>query len=138
MIGLLLRHSFEEKVLESIYKNNSEDYCVFSTGAPNPKFPVPFLQTLCVYDFDGTAVATDITTALLCASLKLPKKKYFYINSLEWVGHRPLFYEELKNIYLNEELELLVSNQRDYKLIKNLFKVPEFIVENWDFSEIEK
>ncbi len=49
-----------------------------------------------------------------------------------------MVYQELKDIYLNEELDLIVSNESDYRIIKNLFKEPKFIVKNWDFSEIEK
>tara|TARA_R110000744_G_scaffold202491_2_gene321378 strand:+ start:7806 stop:8222 length:417 start_codon:yes stop_codon:yes gene_type:complete len=138
MIGILLGHSFEDKSIESIYKNNDKDYCVFSTGAIPPKYPVPYLQKLRAYDFKGTIVATDIPTAILATRLSLPDKKYFYIRSLEWVGFQPLLYEELKGIYLNKELELIVSNKRDFSLIKNLFKEPKFIVKDWNFSEILK
>ena len=75
---------------------------------------------------------------MLASTLMLPKKKYYYINDLEWVGHKPLIYQELREIYLNEELDLIVSNESNYRIIKNLFKEPKFIVKNWDFSEIEK
>jgi hypothetical protein len=136
MIGLLLKQTFDSSILPYIEKN--KECCVFSTGAPTPNFKKPFLQTLRIYDFDKTVIATDITTAMLASTLILPKKKYFYITNLEWVGHNPLVYQELREIYLNEELELIASNESDYKTIKNLFKKPKFIVKNWDFSEIEK
>jgi hypothetical protein len=138
MIGILLSHSFDDKSIEDIYNNNDKNYCIFSTGAVSPKYPVPYLQKLRVYDFKGTVVATDIPTAILAARLSLPTKKYFYIRSLEWVGFQPLVYEELRSIYLNEEVELIVSNKRDFNLIKNLFKEPKFIVKDWNFSEILK
>jgi len=135
MIGLLLKHSFNEANFASIKKN--DDICIFSTVAPPEKLDKPFFQTLRVYDFKETVVATDITTAMLASTLMLPKKKYFYIRSFEWVGFEPLMYKELEDIYLNEELELIVSNESDYHTIKNLFREPKYIVKNWDFSEIE-
>ena len=128
MIGFLLNQTFDLSVLPKIEKN--KECCVFSTGSPT--------ANLRVYDFKETIVATDITTAMLASTLMLPKKKYYYITGLEWVGHKPLVYQELKEIYLNEELDLIVSNESDYRIIKNLFKEPKFIVKNWDFSEIEK
>ena len=136
MIGFLLNQTFDLSVLPKIEKN--KECCVFSTGSPTANFKKTFLQTLRVYDFKETIVATDITTAMLASTLMLPKKKYYYITGLEWVGHKPLVYQELKEIYLNEELDLIVSNESDYRIIKNLFKEPKFIVKNWDFSVIEK
>ena len=136
MIGFLLKQTFDNSILPYIESN--KECCVFSTGSPTPNFKKPFLQALRVYDFDKTIVATDITTAMMACDLILPKKKYFYITDLEWMGHKPLIYQELRDIYLNEELDLIVSNESNYRIIKNLFKEPKFIVKNWDFSEIEK
>jgi hypothetical protein len=136
MIGFLLKQTFDNSILPYIESN--KECCVFSMGSPTPNFKKPFLQTLRVYDFDKTIVATDITTAMMACDLILPKKKYFYITDLEWMGHKPLIYQELREIYLNEELDLIVSNESNYRIIKNLFKEPKFIVKNWDFSEIEK
>ena len=59
MIGILLGHSFDDKSIEDIYNNNDKNYCIFSTGAVSPKYPVPYLQKLRVYDFKGTVVATS-------------------------------------------------------------------------------
>tara|TARA_Y100000310_G_scaffold270418_1_gene284228 strand:+ start:12355 stop:12771 length:417 start_codon:yes stop_codon:yes gene_type:complete len=136
VIGILLGEACDDQTIESVYKNN-KNYCLFGMGAVSQKYPVPYLQTLRVYDFGGTVISTDIPTAILVAKLKMPSKKYFYIRSLEWVGFQPLIYEELKSIYLNEEVELIVSNEKDYGLIKGLFKEPKFIVKDWNFSEIE-
>ena len=136
MIGFLLKQTFDSSILPHI--ENNKECCVFSMGSPTANFKKPFLQTLRVYDFDKTIVATDITTAMMACDLILPKKKYFYITDLEWMGHKPLIYQELREIYLNEELDLIVSNESNYRIIKNLFKEPKFIVKNWDFSEIEK
>lgn len=136
MIGFLLKQTFDSSILPYIESN--KECCVFSMGSPTSNFKKPFLQALRVYDFDKTIVATDITTAMMACDLILPKKKYFYITDLEWMGHKPLIYQELRDIYLNEELDLIVSNETNYRIIKNLFKEPKFIVKNWDFSEIEK
>jgi hypothetical protein len=136
MIGFLLKQAFDSSALPKI--ENNKECCVFSMGYPPPNFKKPFFQALRAYDFKETIVATDITTAMFASTLMLPKKKYYYITGLEWVGHKPLIYQELQEIYLNKELDLIVSNESDYRIIKNLFKEPKFVIKNWDFSEIEK
>ena len=138
MIGVLLSHSFDNEIIKNLYENNGDKCCVFSTGAITPDYPINFLQTLRVYDFKDTIVATDIPTAILTSKLNNPKKKYFYIRSLDWVGYNPLRYQELDDIYNNKELNLIVSNKKDYDIIKNLFREPERVVTNWNFSELEQ
>jgi hypothetical protein len=55
---------------------------------------------------------------------------------MEWTNAPALRYEDLKKIYLNDDMDLIVSNSKDYKIISNLFKKPKYIVEDWNFSEI--
>ena len=54
---------------------------------------------------------------------------------MEWTQVPVLMYEGLKNIYLNDNMELLVSNPEDHKIISNLFKEPAGIIEDWNFKE---
>ena len=55
---------------------------------------------------------------------------------MEWTNAPALRYEDLKKIYLNDDMDLIVSNSKDYKIISNLFKKPKHIIEDWNFSEI--
>jgi|8_EtaG_2_1085327.scaffolds.fasta_scaffold44711_2 hypothetical protein len=139
MIGLLIGKESEETV-EKISKlsDEGEQYCVFSLWAlPEKTKKIPHLQPLRAYNFNGTMVATNIRAAEFMKTLVLPKKKYFYITSMEWLMADSLRYDDLKEIYLNDDIDLIVSNQRDYDKISQLFKEPVCIIEDWKFQELQ-
>ena len=140
MIGLLIGNEPKETV-EKIAKltDERENYCVFSLWAlPEKTKKIPHLQPLRAYNFNGTMVATNIRTAEFMKTLVLPKRKYFYITSMEWMEADSLLYDDLKQIYLNDDIDLIVSNQKDYDKIHQLFKEPVCIIEDWRFQELER
>jgi hypothetical protein len=139
MIGFLIGNESTETV-EKISKltDEGQQYCVFGLWALNEKVKkIPHMQPLRAYNFDGTMIATNIRAAEFMKTLVLPKKKYFYITSMEWVGADRLLYDDLKNIYLDDDIDLIVSNEKDYKKISQLFKKPVCIIEDWKFQELE-
>lgn len=139
MIGLLVGNESRETV-EKISKlsDEGEDYCVFSLWALSEKTKkIPHMQPLRAYNFEGTMVATNIRAAEFMKNLVLPTKKYFYITSMEWVKADRILYDDLKEIYLNDDIDLIVSNEKDYKKISQLFKKPVCIIEDWKFQELE-
>jgi len=138
MLGILLSNPSQEQVKKiSALSDAGIDYCVFSSLVlPEDTKQVPQLQPLRAYNFYGTLIATDIRTAEFAITLATPKKKFFYITSMEWTQVPVLMYEGLKNIYLNDNMELLVSNPEDHKIISNLFKEPAGIIEDWNFKEL--
>ena len=141
MLGIMLGDVPETDIKAiSGLNDHNVDYCVFSSHAlPEDVKRIPQLQPLRAYNFRGTMIATDIKTAEFASHLRLPKKKFFYIRSLEWFeatkGH-PLFYKDLEKIYLSEDMDLIVSNPEDYRIISNLFKKPKYTIEDWDFTEL--
>lgn len=137
MLGILLSDPSQEQVKKISALNDTDiDYCVFSYRAlPEETKQVPHLQPLRAHSFDGTLIATDIRTAEFAITLAAPQKKFFYITSMEWTQAPALTYDNLKKIYLNDDMDLLVSNDEDYSLISNLFKEPNKIIEDWNFKE---
>lgn len=137
MLGILLSDPSQEQVKKiSALNDTGIDYCVFSSRAlPENTKQVPQLQPLRAYSFEGTLIATDIRTAEFAITLAAPQKKFFYITSMEWTKAPTLTYDSLKKIYLNDDMDLLVSNVEDYNLISNLFKEPNKIIEDWNFKE---
>ena len=138
MLGIFLSRPSEE-IVKKISKLVATDakYCVFSADPLPEETPtIPQLQPLRAYNFKGMLVATDVRTAEFAIHLNLPSKKFFYIRSMEWMNAPTLRYKDLKKIYLNDEMDLIVSNSRDYKTIANLFKKPKHIIEDWNFGEL--
>ena len=121
----------------STLSDKGRDYCVFSRFALSEETKkIPQLQPIRAYSFNGTMVATDIRGAEFMRTLVAPKKKYFYITSMEWMNASTLNYDDLRNIYLDENIDLIVSNKSDYKKISQLFKEPVQIIEDWNFEEL--
>ena len=46
-------------------------------------------------------------------------------------------YNDLKNIYLNENIDLIAANKHIYEVLTKLFKEPKGICKDWDFSKLE-
>ena len=138
MLGILLSNPSEETVKNiSSLSNRGVSYCVFSPYAlPEETKSIPHLQPLRAYNFKGTLIATDIRTARFAVHLALPRKKFFYITSMEWTESPQIVYEDLKHIYLNDDMDLIVSNSKDHKIISNLFKEPKYIIEDWNFKDL--
>lgn len=151
MLGIMLGNAKESTTKKiSLLGEESISYCIFSYfplgGGMDSR--TPQLQPLRAYSFEGTLIATSIKTAEFIRPLKLPKKKLFYVETLEWFDvlnqryqengspNANLRYEDLKKIYLNDDIDLIVSNNEDYKTVSNLFKKPKHIVKDWDFTEI--
>jgi len=119
------------------------DYCLFSRWVlPGQHTNVSQFQPLRAYNFTETLIATDIASAEFASHLTLPKKKFFYVRFLEWfekmknVDHPTLSYEALEKVYLHKDIDLIVSNSEEYKIVSNLFKTPKYIVKDWDFREL--
>jgi hypothetical protein len=138
MLGILLSNPSKEQIEKiSALGDANIDYCVFSSRVlPEDTKQIPQLQPLRAYSFGGTLIATDIRTAEFSRVLAAPKRKFFYITSMEWTQASDLMYDSLKRIYLNDDMDLLVSNSKDYEIISNLFKKPTRIIEDWDFREL--
>ena len=138
MLGILLSNPSEETVKKiSKLGSTGAQYCVFSADPLPEKSPtIPQYQPLRAYNFKGMLLATDLRTADFAVNIQLPSKKFFYITSMEWVKVPALEYKSLKKLYLNDDMDLIVTNSQDYKTITNLFKKPKHIVEDWNFSEL--
>jgi len=136
MIGILVPNSISDEDFNKITKNR--DYCVFGS-LPVPKgLDLPYLQMLRVYDFKGDVICSNIETAQVLIDLPLPNKKYFYVRSFEWESFQSVNYNDLKKIYLNDDIELIASSKHVYNGLKKLFKEPKAICKNWNFSSLEK
>ena len=115
--------------------------CCVMIGAwsiPPVKNLFGLLQQNEIFDFEGVGIATNIETAQKLISVPGPKKKYFYIWDIEWTKLKAVNYNQLSNIYCNSQLELIVRSEHHAKLIKDCFKEPCHIMEDWDIEVLRK
>ena len=89
-------------------------------GCLTASFPV--MQMVEAWGQGGTMISTSISTT--CKMIKFPSshRKLFYVWDLEFLrGHTPHYYDLIKKVYLNEDIELLVRCKNHADVIKNNF-----------------
>ena len=136
MIGIIAPVSTTDNDFKFISQKNN-DYCVFGSISIPTDVDLNYLQIIRVYDFKGTMICSNVETAQILIDLPLPKKKYFYVRSFEWENFNFVNYNDLKNIYLNENIDLIAANKHIYEVLTKLFKEPKGICKDWDFSKLE-
>lgn len=100
---------------------------------PNSQFAI--IQMVESLDYDGILIATDTISAHILKKCMVSKKKYFYIWNIDWhISNRPFGF--IKDIYLNNEIELIARSQDHFKLIKSVFKEPKHIIEEFSYEQI--
>ena len=87
MLGILTSIPSQKQLTKiSALENEGIGYCVFSSSVlTHDTKQIPQLQPLRAYSFTGILVATDIKTALFAIHLVSPRRKFFYITSMEWM-----------------------------------------------------
>tara|TARA_R110002020_G_scaffold55309_2_gene153605 strand:+ start:26856 stop:27275 length:420 start_codon:yes stop_codon:yes gene_type:complete len=139
MIGVLMKGMDQGLLNKMIALTQTGKKCCLFSGSPLlSEVPAlfPVFQPLRAYHFEGTLVSTDMSTTEMLSKLVLPKKKYFYVRSLEWTMLQNCDYNYLKSIYQNDSIELIAANKEIFEVLKKLFKEPVGISEDLDLEEI--
>jgi len=139
MIGIL-SNNFDENFVKNAPSLDAGGRCVLFTSSIVPPNVVPsfcVLQTLRAYNFDGTLISTDIPTTEIAIKIKPPKRKIFYVSSMEWMSLPPVDYTLINRVYQNENVDLLAKDERIFKTLSTLFKEPVGIMNEWNLSEVE-
>jgi len=89
------------------------------------------------WGFDGPVFATELSNAKTLLNCPCPTKKFFYVWDLEWI-YNMFYYEVLAEIYLNPNLHLVARNQYHFNFIKNCWKEPVAIIEDFNHEKIIK
>lgn len=140
MIGVLMKGMDQGLINKMVAITRAGKKCCLFAGSPLASdvpalFPV--FQPLRAYHFEGTLVSTDMSTTEMLSKLILPKRKYFYVRSLEWTLLENYNHNYLKSIYQNDNIELIAANEEIFEVLKKLFKEPIGISENLDIEEIQ-
>lgn len=128
------------KSLNYFVDNNLTDCCIFYESLVQTPL-TPLFGTYHVneiYDFEGIVISTNLLGTKRLVNVPGPLKKYFYIWDLEWTKLRGYQYNIIRDIYLNSEVDLIARSERHYNLLKNCFKKPACIIDNWEKEELAK
>lgn len=86
------------------------------------------------YGFDGTTIATDISTAAKLIRFPTPNPKIFFLNDLEWIRFPQKNYELFAQIYRNPQLRLFCRSEEHKEMVERCWNVKvEKVVERYDF-----
>ena len=121
--------------------DNNVNSCLFCNFVPNT-FPLEvnttILQKAQVLDFDGTILTDDLVIAQEFLHLPYAKKRFLYLYDLDWPYIDNFSFAHIGPIIHNDRIELIVRSHFHYDLVKNLFKKPSYIMEEWDHKTLKE
>jgi len=89
-----------------------------------------------LFAFKGKLIATGLSNAQACNNSLYASSKYLYLNELEWMNLDKVSHYQLKNILIDDELNLIAKSKSYDKILSKLFKDTSGIVYNWDHEEL--
>ena len=115
------------------------DIIVFYENLVPPCIPpsCAVMQIHEAFGYDGTLVATSLSTAEKLLRFPGPKARAFYVWDLEWLRMPQKSFEELRSVYGNPELTLLARSLDHAEILADVWNRPvEAIVEDFDLKTI--
>lgn len=117
-------------------------YCpiVFCSNPANfnyqiqPQFSI--MQMHHAIGFEHPLISTNIYTTNILKECFSCSQKFFIVKEPEWAKMPNLIYAYLSSLYNNNEIELIAYNDNLFNLLKNLWKTPKKIINNWNENEL--
>ncbi len=95
------------------------------------RFIAPTMHISNAYAYNGTIMATTLSTAEKLIIFPSPAKKYFLVWDLEWLRIKQRNFRFLSSIYSNPDL-ILVARSEDHKqVIENCWNVKTLLFSNF-------
>lgn len=96
----------------------------------------PIMELVKCVDFSGVFISTDFYTTEVMNNSLFSTKRYFYVWNMDYLyGQYP--FQMLNSLYNNPKTELLARNQHRFNILKNTWKEPAKIVEEFNHKQIE-
>lgn len=105
-------------------------------GVSNIKNEFAIMQTIEALDYEGILIATDEITVNMLQGCICAKEKYFYVWDINWF-YSPKSISYIKNIYLNDDIELIARSKSHYEIISRVFKKPKYIIQDFNYNELK-
>jgi len=130
--------SFYSMCLGNKISKQNIDYAIFFENLSHTPIQHSFslMNIVYGYSWNGTAIATNLSTAQKLIKCPGPKRKIYYIWDLEWLRYNPkLPYEFLASIYQHPSLELVVRSYSHKKIIENAWnREVKDVVSDFEFG----
>jgi hypothetical protein len=106
-------------------------------GALTVKKEFACMSSVSALSYDGILIATDMVSACLLNKCLRASDKYFYVWDIDWHKlKKPI--EFMKNIYFNNDIELIARSEHHAKLITKVFKKPKYIIEEHNHEQWQR
>ena len=135
MIGIVSENlNFLEK-----YNINGDNTCVFFDGY----IPPLLIPNVCkfskssIFEFEGTVVSTCLESTKTMLRTSMASKKFYLIESPEWVAYSRFDYKDLADIFLFSDVKIVALNKQVYEVLKNMFREPDLLMEDFNLELLE-
>ncbi len=123
-----------KSVNQFVENNKNVDVCLFTESTSPPLFEIntAVMGLYDVWGYDGTIIATNLSTAKTINNIPGTNRKLFYVYNFEWIHNPYTFYEYIE---MCKNLDIINRTPSHAKIFKNnfnkdsIFTLPEFDLE---------
>lgn len=139
MVGLLLENGNNQHLVQTINAFSRDKIChVFSTSLI-PSLNTNVMQRYEAFHFNGNIITDNFRLCQQLPHLGYCKNRYYYIQNYEWMNAQQLPYRIMKNTLLHPNIDLIVNDQSQVKLIEELTnKKVQYVMNNWDINVLRQ
>lgn len=103
-----------------------QDVTLFYEDLARPCIPANFalMQMTEAFGFNGTAIATTVSTAAKLLKMPGPKVKLFFVWDLEWLRPQQKAFRQFQGVYGHPDLKLIARNAEHADIIKRAWNTP--------------
>lgn len=143
LLDIKANNNFQNEVIENINQfciHNPYDNVVlfnnqFDRTDVDHKYYILHIQQ--AKYFDGILFVFDTRSAMITQTFPSPKKKIIYINEPEWNLNPNIPYDFWKDIYMQNNTEIITNNKSTYDICDICWKTPKHLMQNMSYKEFE-
>ena len=127
------------KNINNYVEESSTYFVAFFQNSTSNMMPMTF-SSMCIneiWNFDGAAIATSVSTALAISKTFSPRRKYFYVWDLEWCRKNGREFEYNVQAFNKQDINLIARSEDHAKAIKNYCNRDVVgVVENFNINKL--
>ncbi|MHA2343904.1 MAG: hypothetical protein ACXADW_18730 [Candidatus Hodarchaeales archaeon] len=139
MIGFLLENGNDQDAVQAINTWSRQKRCNVFSSTLIPSLQTNVMQRYEAFHFNGKIITDNFRLCQQLPHLGYCKKRYYYIQNYEWMNAQQLPYRIMKNTLLHPNIDLIVNDQSQVKLIEELTnKKVQYVMNNWDINVLRQ
>ena len=139
MLGFLLENCNDQGLLHNINTIVKEKRCHVFSSSLIPALHTTVMQRYEAFHFNGIIITDNFRLSQQLKNLGYCKKRYYYIRNYEWMNAQRLPYQIMKNTILHPNIDLIVGDQSQLKIIEEISnKKPKYVMNNWDINVLRQ